>query len=96
MPPYLEETLYTTQTEVAAVVYELEAAVWPLSDTGGKGGITILSGYPLVSSVYPKASTRMSAEQSKHFRVASQLFIRIAMGKRISPFGRERAGGRGF
>ena len=53
--PYLEETLYTTQTEVAAVVYELEAAVWPLSDTGGKGGITILSGYPLVSSVYPKA-----------------------------------------
>ena len=72
--PYLEETLYTTQTEVAAVVYELEGAVWPLSDTGGKGGITILSGYPLVSSVYPKASTRMSAEQSKHFRVASQLF----------------------
>ena len=79
--PYLEETLYTTQTEVAAVVYELEAAVWPLSDTGGKGGITILSGYPLVSSVYPKASTRMSAEQSKHFRVASQLFYPDCYGK---------------
>lgn len=79
--PYLEETLYTTQTEVAAVVYELEAAVWPLSDTGGKGGITILSGYPLVSSVYPKASTRMSAEQSKHFLVASQLFYPDCYGK---------------
>lgn len=86
---YTEQLFYTTQTEVGAVVCELEEAVWPFSDTGGKGGITILSGYPLVSSVYPKASTRMSAEQSKHFRVMSQLFYPDCYGKTYLALWRE-------
>lgn len=78
---YLEKALYTAQTEVTAVISVLKEGVWPVSDTDGAGGITILSGFPLVSHVYPKASTRMNAEQVKYFRAASELYYPDCYGK---------------
>lgn len=79
--PYLEEKLYTTQTAVAGVVSSLSDGAWPVSDTNGSGGITLLSGTAMVSRVYPNAATRMSAEQAKYFRVASALFYPDCYGK---------------
>lgn len=79
--PYLEEKLYTTQTSVAGVVSSLSDGAWPVSDTNGMGGITLLSGTAMVSRVYPNAATRMSAEQAKYFRVASALFYPDCYGK---------------
>lgn len=79
--PRLEETLYTAQTEVAAVVHGLPEGIWPISDTDGAGGITILSDPQLAGIVYPKAFTRMSAEQVKYFRVASEMYYPDCYGK---------------
>lgn len=79
--PYLDEQIHTVRTTVDAVVYELAEGVWPISDTSGGGGVIILSGMQLVSKVYPKASTRMNAEQTKHFRIASKLYYPYCYGK---------------
>ena len=75
------ERLYTVQTTAACVVSELKEAVWPMSDTDNLGGITIISGSPLVSTVYPHASGRKDAQQTAYFWATTKLYYPHCYGK---------------
>lgn len=77
----LTDKLYTIQATAACVINELDDAVWPMSDTDSMGGITILSGSPLVSTVYPHASSRKDAQQTAYFWATTELYYPHCYGK---------------
>ena len=74
----LVETMNTVQVEVAAAVCQLKEPLWPLSD---EASITILCGSSLLDDVYPNALTRMTAQDSRYFRVASQIYYPYCYGR---------------
>jgi len=74
----LVETMNTVQVDVAAAVCQLEKPLWPLSDGAG---VTVLCSSSLLDNVYPNALTRMTAQDSRYFRVASELYYPHCYGK---------------
>lgn len=74
----LAETMNTVQVAVAAALCQLEDPLWPLSDDAA---ITVLCSSNLLDDVYPNALTRMSAQDSRYFRVASQIYYPYCYGK---------------
>lgn len=74
----LIETVNTVEVDVAATVCQLNEPLWPLSN---EAGITVLCSVNMLDEVYPNALTRMSGQDSRYFRAASELFYPDCYGK---------------
>lgn len=74
----LVETVNTVEVNVAAAVCHLEEPLWPLTN---EAGITVLCSINMLENVYPDALTRMSGQDSRYFRAASELYYPDCYGK---------------